>query len=64
MIEDKEDDINYKRLFIKDKKIVGAILLGDTKKAVAIKALVEKEKDLSGIDLNKVSIDELIDKLK
>ena len=64
LIEDKEDDINYKRLFIKDKKIVGAILLGDTKKAVAIKALVEKEKDLSGIDLNKVSIDELIDKLK
>ncbi|NLZ49435.1 MAG: NAD(P)/FAD-dependent oxidoreductase [Clostridiales bacterium] len=64
MIEDKEDDINYKRLFIKDNKIVGAIVLGDTKKAVAIKSAVEKEKDISQFDLDNMSIDELIDKIK
>jgi len=64
MVEDKEDDINYKRLFIKDNKIVGAIVLGDTKKAVSIKAAVEKEKDISEFDLSSISIDELIDKLK
>lgn len=64
MIEDKEDDLNYKRLFIKDNKIVGAIVIGDTKKAVAIKAAVEKEKDISQFDLSNISIDELIDKLK
>lgn len=64
MIEDKEDDINYKRLFIKDNKIVGAIVLGDTKKAVAMKSAVEKERDISEFDLDNMSIDELIDKLK
>lgn len=64
IIEDNSVELNYKRLFIKGNKITGAILIGDTKQSTLIKGLIEKETELSGIDLTGISVDELIIKLK
>lgn len=64
IIEDKKDEELYKRLFIKDKIIVGAILVGDTKEAMLLKKAVEKKVLLSDLDLNKINYEDIILKLK
>jgi nitrite reductase (NADH) large subunit len=61
-----EDDKNrtYKKIFIDNHRIVGAIVIGDTKKSPIIKAAVENEVSLENVDLNTISVDELLEKLK
>lgn len=63
-IIEESGDGNYKRIFIKNNKIVGGIIIGDTKKSPKIKSAIEKEIDLENIDFKNVSIDEIMDKLK
>lgn len=60
-------DINlkeYKKIFIKDNKIVGAIVIGDTKKSPLLKSAIEKETNLDEVDLSNISVNELFEKLK
>lgn len=64
IIEDNKEEELYKRLFIKDKIIVGAILVGDTKEAMLLKKAVEKKVLLSDLDLNKINYEDIILKLK
>jgi nitrite reductase (NADH) large subunit len=62
-----DEDINlkeYKKIFINNNNIVGAIVIGDTKKSPILKSAIEKEIKLDEIDLSNISIDELLDKLK
>lgn len=58
------DDSSYKRIFIKDSRIVGAILIGDTKKSMMLKSAIERKADISPIDYASMSFGELIDRLK
>jgi nitrite reductase (NADH) large subunit len=54
----------YKKIFIKDDKIIGAIVIGDTKKSPALKTAIEKEVSLEDIDVESISIDELMEAIK
>ncbi|MBC8059590.1 MAG: NAD(P)/FAD-dependent oxidoreductase [Clostridiaceae bacterium] len=62
-----EEDFNlkqYKKIFISDNRIVGAIVIGDTKKSPLLKSAIEKALSLEDIDLSAISVNELLDKLK
>jgi nitrite reductase (NADH) large subunit len=59
-----DEDVNlkiYKKIFIKNGKIIGAIVMGDMKRSPLLKSAIEKGITLDDIDL---SVDELFDKLK
>ncbi|WP_032121026.1 NAD(P)/FAD-dependent oxidoreductase [Clostridium amazonitimonense] len=56
----EELDKKYIRVFIKDSKIVGAISIGDITISKTFKLFIEKEVSLEGIDLNTITIKELI----
>lgn len=60
----EDDNKTYKKIFIVDYKIVGAIAIGDTKRSPVLKAAIENETSLKSLDLKKITIDELLDKLK
>jgi nitrite reductase (NADH) large subunit len=64
IVEDESDKNRYNKLFIKNNKIVGAIVIGDTRRSPILKTAIEKETNLVGIDLSKITIDELLDELK
>lgn len=64
LIDDNTDGLVYKRIFIKDHKITGAILIGDSKNSILLKSLIEKETSVAGIDLAEMPVDELLSKLK
>jgi nitrite reductase (NADH) large subunit len=64
LMDTDSDRLTYKRLFIKDNKIIGAILIGDTKPSTLLKSMIEKETVLSHIDIAGMSVDELLIKLK
>jgi nitrite reductase (NADH) large subunit len=64
LIEDNPEELSYKRLFIKDNKIIGVILMGDTKYSTLLKNLIEKETVFSDINLSGMSVNELLVKLK
>ncbi|MEG1255529.1 FAD-dependent oxidoreductase [Clostridium sp.] len=62
-----DEDINskvYKKILIKNNNIVGAIIIGDTKKSPLLKSAIEKEINLDKFDLYNISVDELLEKLK
>lgn len=64
LIDDSSDGISYKRLFIKDNKVIGGILIGDTKQSNLLKNIIEKEVLISDTDLVGISVNELLIKLK
>lgn len=64
IIEDRDDGEIYKRLFIRDKMIIGAILVGDTREAMFLKKAVENKILLSDMDLNNTSYQDIIIKLR
>lgn len=61
--EDKDKEI-YKRVFIKDNIIIGAILVGDNKESMILKKIIENKVELAELDLNKISFKELIEEIK
>ncbi|GFP76428.1 NAD(P)/FAD-dependent oxidoreductase [Clostridium fungisolvens] len=61
---DDTDENSYKRLFIKDGKVVGAILMGDTKKSMALKSIIERKADFSSVAYASMSFNDFIDSLK
>ncbi len=64
LVDDPADNKSYKRLFIKDSIIIGAIIIGSTKYNNILKKLVSEKTDLSDYDFSNISVDELLDQLK
>jgi nitrite reductase (NADH) large subunit len=64
IVKDESDKSMYNKIFIKNNRIVGAIVIGDIRRSPILKTAIEKETNLFGIDLSKISIDELLDELK
>lgn len=59
------DDISlsYKRIFIKDNHIVGAIIIGDAKKLPLLKKAIENKVDISKLNLHSMTADEALELL-
>lgn len=64
LTEDNSDGAVYKRLFIKDNKLVGAIVIGDTKSNTLLKNYVINQKELPDIDITGLSVSKLLEALK
>ncbi|SHJ45393.1 nitrite reductase (NADH) large subunit [Clostridium cavendishii DSM 21758] len=54
----------YKKIFIKNNKVVGAIVIGDIKQSPLLKGAIEKEIVLDEVDFTNISIEDLLNKLK
>lgn len=63
LVEDN-DEGQYMKVYIRDRKIVGAIVIGDTKQSPILKSAIEKEISLEAIDLSKISVTELLDNIQ
>lgn len=64
LVEVHEDEHKYYKIFIRANHIVGTIVLGDNKKFMAIKSLIEGKKEINFDSSNNYSIDELIEELR
>jgi nitrite reductase (NADH) large subunit len=64
LIEDGADNKTYKRIFIKDNKVIGAIVIGDTKKSPILKSAIEGQVSLDKFNLSSISVEDLLDGLK
>jgi nitrite reductase (NADH) large subunit len=62
--DDNSEQKSYKRLFIQNNKIIGAINIGDNKFNTLLKNLVIKEAELPEIDLSKGSVNDLLEQWK
>lgn len=62
--EKGEGDRTYYKVFLKDNKVIGSIVLGNTKVSPIFKTAIENALDLGKIDFNNVSINELIEIIK
>ncbi|MCB2309720.1 FAD-dependent oxidoreductase [Clostridium tagluense] len=59
-----DEDVNfkiYRKIFIKNNKVIGAIVIGDMKRSPLLKSAIEKGIKIGDVNL---SVDELLDKLK
>ena len=54
----------YKKIFIENNKVIGAIVIGDMKRSPLLKLAIEKGITLTDVDLSNISVDELLDRLK
>lgn len=61
--EDSAKNI-YRRIFIRDQIIVGAILIGDTSKSPQLKTAIERRLPLAGIDFKEISVVEILEQLR
>lgn len=57
----EKNDNKYQKIFINNNRIVGAIVIGDIKKSPILKTAIERDIDLSDIEIKRVSIDEIIE---
>ena len=64
LVDDPGDDNSYKRIFIKDNTIIGAIVIGETKYNNMLKKFVTDRTDISGLDPSNISVNELLEQLK
>ena len=62
-ISEEEDGI-YTRVFIKDKKIVGVISLEGVAASIPYKTAIEQEVSLEGLDLEHISLSQLMNEVK
>lgn len=63
-VEDNYDSEEYKRIFIRENKIVGAIVIGDIKKSPVLKAAIEEQKSIEDFQLSSMSMEDLLNRLK
>ena len=61
--EDKQEN-KYIKIFIDKKRVVGAILIGNTANTLLLKSAIEKQIVLDDIDFSSISVKELFEKLK
>lgn len=64
IIDDPADGANYRRIFIQEQRIVGAIMIGEIKNNQMIKKVIENGTQLSGIDITNISVNDLLSHLK
>lgn len=62
--DSKNHTKEYKKIFIKDNNIVGAIVIGDTKKTPLLKNAIEKKIYFDEKELENITVNEILDKLK
>ncbi len=62
--EEDPNGLRYKRLFIRDNKIIGAIVIGDNKYSTLLKAAIKKKIVFSDVDLLNANVNDLLVKLK
>ncbi|HEY8889504.1 MAG TPA: FAD-dependent oxidoreductase [Clostridium sp.] len=62
--DESSDSLSYKRLFIRDNKIIGAIVIGDNKYSALLKNAIEKRIVFLSIDLLNAGVNDLLMKLK
>jgi len=63
-IVEEDEAGKYTRVFIKDNKMVGVISLEGVVASLPYKAAIESEVSLAGIELNQVTVSELMNELK
>ena len=64
MLVEENTQGQYMKVFIKDNKIVGAIVIGDTKRSPIFKNAIEKETLLQSMDLSQITVSELLSNLQ
>jgi nitrite reductase (NADH) large subunit len=64
ILDDRSEENIYNKVLIQNNKVIGAIVIGQLKYSPVLKTAIEKEINLTGIDFNKVSFDELIQIIK
>ncbi|ADL53157.1 NAD(P)/FAD-dependent oxidoreductase [Clostridium cellulovorans] len=64
LVDENKITKEYKKIFIKDSFIVGAIVIGDIKKSPLLKGAIEKRISLEDVDFSAITVDELFLKLK
>ena len=55
---------SYKKIFLKNNNVIGAIVIGETKRSPLLKSAIEKGITIDEANLSNTSVDELLDKLK
>ncbi len=63
LVEDNNEG-QYIKVFIRESKVVGAIVIGDTKRSPIFKTAIEKEISLQSIDLSKITVSELLNNIQ
>lgn len=61
---EENNEGQYMKVFIRDSRIVGAIVIGDTKRSPIFKIAIEKETSLQSMDLSKITVNELLNNLQ
>ena len=64
ILENKSQEKIYNKVFIKDNKVIGAVVIGNIKYSPILKTAIEKEICLEGVDYKNVSFDELLEIIK
>ena len=64
VLEDRSEENVYNKVFIKDNRVIGAIVIGNIRYSPILKIAIEKDINLSGIDYENVSFDELLEIIK
>ncbi len=64
VLVEENDEGKYIKVFIRDNKIIGAIVIGDMKRSPIFKTAIEKEISLEAIELSKVSVSELLNSIQ
>lgn len=64
LVDDPGDDKSYKRIFIKDDTIIGAIVIGETKYNNMLKKLVTDKANISEKFFSAITVNELLERLK
>lgn len=64
IIDDRSSDKVYNKVFIKDDKVIGAIVVGSIKSSPALKSAIEKDINIQDIDYTNISFDDFIEELK
>ncbi|NLK27910.1 MAG: NAD(P)/FAD-dependent oxidoreductase [Clostridiales bacterium] len=64
LTDDPGDGQSYKRIFIQDNIILGAIMIGDNKYNNLLKKFIENKTDISSINLSNISVADLLEQLK
>lgn len=64
LIEEDKKENNYTKIFIHEKRIVGAILVGNTKNSMLLKSAIEKQMILENVDLDSITVKDLFDKVR
>lgn len=64
LVEKESDKHSYRKVFFREGKVIGAIVVGDTKSSPALKGAIEKGIQLPNVDYKNTSFEELISLIK